>query len=130
MTKPKPKARIARWQRDQEEFGDVPFSEAIAKLKNPRAAGRPSKWDFHSQANIFLCVEAIKAARGADTTDDWACKAAAKFYGHKSKTIREHYAKGRRQFGAVLTAAGAEEVLRSYRENAKPALKQFLAKPK
>jgi len=77
VTKPDPKARIARWRRDMGEFGDVRFSEAIAKSQKP--PGRPQRWSRSACVNIFLVVEAIKKPGRGGTARAW--EAVAKFYG-------------------------------------------------
>ena len=48
-------------QRLLDKFGDVTLSEVKHRLRNP-TMGRKKTWDTHMLTEVFLCVEAIKAA--------------------------------------------------------------------
>ncbi|MET3838751.1 hypothetical protein [Bradyrhizobium sp. OAE829] len=54
------KRDLATLERLWRKFGDVKISEAIHKLRNPRA-GQPIKWDMSKVVDVFLGVEAIKS---------------------------------------------------------------------
>jgi hypothetical protein len=127
VTKPKTLVQIERLQKLQEELGDVPFSEAIAKLQNPprKPDGKGTWWDHSSRVNIFLCVEAIKKPGRGGTTRAW--REVAKFYGLSVRVVGEAYVKGRKRFAAEPAWLRDEAVI-FHRENAHPALKRFLQK--
>jgi hypothetical protein len=124
VTKPSKARVIDTLQQLRVKFGNVLISEAIAQLQTPRLGRRPW-WCHSSRLNIFLCVEAVKKARGIRTTDAW--REVAKFYGLSVNVVEKAYVEGRNSFTAEPAWLRNEAVI-FHRKNAGRALKRFLQK--
>jgi hypothetical protein len=104
----------------REEFGDVPLSEAIDRLRNRRPGPR-RKWDVHRLFDIFMCVEAFKA-RGVNPTEAW--RQAAKFHGLEVKVVEHVWTRGRDRFAGLFKGHESEILKRHVAD--RPRLRSFL----
>ena len=117
---PKRKRALALLIRLREEIGDLPPSEILDRLRNPRPGPR-QKWDVHSLKEIFLCVEAFKAS-GVKPTEAW--RQAAKFHGLEVKVVEHVWTRGRDRFAGLFKGHESEILKRHVAD--RPRLRSFL----
>lgn len=95
------------------KYGDIKLSEALQKVRNP-INHRPQKWGLHTRIEVFLGVEAMRAA-GLKVTQAW--KEFAKYSSglFSVNTVENLHSEGRERFGPIFEGYESE-ILRLHLE--------------